>query len=64
MQSRHRIVIACVLCLLASDACGPGDLPAFANPPPEPDSGLRKDASADEDAGSTDAGPRERDAAE
>jgi hypothetical protein len=64
MQSRHWIVVACVPFVLASAACGPGDLPAFANPPPEPDSGLVKDASADEDAGGTDAGTRERDAAD
>lgn len=56
-----------MLCLTA--ACGPGDLPGFANPPPD-DSGVRarKDASDDrdadddeEDAGPNDGGRREID---
>lgn len=54
------------LCLTAS--CGPGELPGFANPPPD-DSGVRKpDASGedrgeddDEDAGTIDSGHREVD---
>lgn len=45
--------------LWLATACGPGDLPAFANPPPD-DSGTR-DASDDEDAGSSGAGAREVD---
>jgi hypothetical protein len=55
MRSRLWVLVAW---MFASAACGPGDLPAFANPPPEPDAGLR-DASADEDAGSADGGMRD-----
>ena len=53
--------------LWLAPACGPGELPAFANPPPD-DSGVRTDASDandadadEEDAGDTDAGMREVD---
>jgi hypothetical protein len=56
-----------MLCLTA--ACGPGDLPGFANPPPD-DAGVRarkhasedRDAADDdEDAGRSDGGRREID---
>jgi hypothetical protein len=51
--------------LWLATACGPGELPAFANPPPD-DSGVRSDAGDtdpdadvnEEDAGATDAGTR------
>ena len=46
--------------LWLAPACGPGALPGFANPPPD-DSGVRADASDEDDAGGSDAGIREVD---
>ncbi len=55
MRSLHWAFVAVFVAgILASAACGPGELPAFANPPPEPDAGVATDASDEEDAGNAD----------
>ena len=51
MESKHltRVIAACIWVALAH-ACGPDELPAFANPPPDDsdDAGVN---AADDDAG-------------
>ena len=63
MRSLHQVFVTVfvavfVACVFGSAACGPGELPGFANPPPEPDAGAAMDASDDEDAGNPDAESR------